>query len=192
MSLIPRYTQELAPMLRFFDDYERHAFRDLATPFRSLRSFRPRFDVTETPHTYELHGELPGIEQKDVTIEWNNSTTLSISGHHQHGREEGERPKGFIEAAADVEKSQPNKYPSVEAEGAEQEKQGTANKEAATQNDGANKCWVSERSVGSFHRSFAFPARVDQDAVKASLKNGILSVVVPKRGGEVRRRVEIE
>ena len=41
--------------------------------------------------------------------------------------------------------------------------------------------WVSERSVGEFHRTFTFPDRVDRDGVKANLKNGILTVLVPKQ-----------
>ena len=51
--------------------------------------------------------------------------------------------------------------------------------------------WVSERSVGEFHRSFTFPGKVDQEAVKASLKNGILSVVVPKSTVKEARKIEI-
>ena len=42
------------------------------------------------------------------------------------------------------------------------------------------KYWVSERSVGQFERRFSFPGQVNQEAVKASLVNGILSVIVPK------------
>ena len=54
------------------------------------------------------------------------------------------------------------------------------------------KYWISERSVGEFERRFSFPGRVDQDAVKASLKNGILSVVVPKIVRGEARRIVIE
>ena len=54
------------------------------------------------------------------------------------------------------------------------------------------KYWVSERSVGEFERRFSFPGRVDQEAVKASLKNGILSVVVPKVAAREARRIQIE
>jgi len=43
------------------------------------------------------------------------------------------------------------------------------------------KYWISERATGSFSRQFSFPQPVDSDAVKASLKNGILSIVVPLR-----------
>lgn len=53
------------------------------------------------------------------------------------------------------------------------------------------KYWVSERSVGEFTRTFQFPGTVDQEAVKASLKNGILSVVVPKLV-RAERRIVVE
>lgn len=47
--------------------------------------------------------------------------------------------------------------------------------------------WVSERATGQFERRFNFPGEVDQEAVKASLKNGILSIVVPKVARKERR-----
>ena len=42
------------------------------------------------------------------------------------------------------------------------------------------KYWIAERRVGSFSRSFSFSQRIEHEAVQASLKNGILKVVVPK------------
>ena len=66
--------------------------------------------------------------------------------------------------------------------------------EVASKNDTepSFKYWVNERSVGEFERIFTFPGRVDQEAVKASLKNGILSVVVPKVVATEARRINIE
>ncbi|KAF3929058.1 hypothetical protein ABW20_dc0104457 [Dactylellina cionopaga] len=46
--------------------------------------------------------------------------------------------------------------------------------------------WVSERSIGVFERKFKFQHLIDQDNVKASLENGLLTVVVPKREAYVR------
>ena len=40
--------------------------------------------------------------------------------------------------------------------------------------------WVSERSMGDFRRSFSFPSPVDRDATHAHLRDGILTVTVPK------------
>jgi HSP20 family protein len=196
MSLFPRFTQEFAPIFRLFDEYDRQAFRNLDTSFNSVRSFTPKFDVKETNDSYELHGELPGIEQKDVNIEWTDNNTLSISGKHEHVREEGERPSGFIENGheSDTKKIESKKQPTVEDESKDsQVTMQSSNNQVSKDNEGFKpKYWVSERSVGEFHRSFAFPARVDQDAVKASLKNGILSVVIPKAKKMEARRVVIE
>jgi HSP20 family protein len=198
MSLFPRFTQEFAPIFRLFDEYDRQAFRDFDQQFKNVRSFTPKFDVKETKEGYELHGELPGVEQKDVNIEWTDNNTLTISGRHEHSREEGERPQGFIENGQEQKKLE--HQPTVEddvasttrtnkdAQVAKQPQQHVAKQDEPFK----PKYWVSERSVGEFHRSFAFPARVDQDAVKASLKNGILSVVIPKAQAPQSRKINIE
>lgn len=52
--------------------------------------------------------------------------------------------------------------------------------------------WVSERSIGEFSRSFRFPGHVDQEGVRAHLKDGVLSVVVPKLVKAEPRRIRIE
>merc|ERR1712137_682826 len=53
------------------------------------RTFQPRFDVKETKDSYELHGELPGIAQKDINIEFTDATTISIRGRTESVREVG-------------------------------------------------------------------------------------------------------
>ena len=199
MSLFPRFTQEFAPIFRLFDEYDRQAFRDVDRQFQSVRSFTPKFDVKETKDAYELHGELPGIEQKNINIEWTDNNTLTVSGKHEHVREEGQRPTA-IEGGEEQKKIESHQ-PRVEDESAESTESSNKGTQVAKQSDQQDvvkreepkhKYWVSERSVGSFHRSFAFPARVDQDAVKASLKDGILSIVVPKSTAPATRKVNIE
>ncbi|KAF1942694.1 HSP20-like chaperone [Clathrospora elynae] len=201
MSLFPRFTQEFAPIFRLFDEYDRQAFRNIDRQFNDIRSFTPKFDVKETEQGYELHGELPGVEQKDINIEWTDNNTLTISGRHEHVREEGQRPQGFIENREGSEQQKKLSHqPKVEDEDADtttnkasQVAKQSEHREVSNQDDAAKaKYWVSERSVGEFHRSFAFPARVDQDAVKASLKNGILSIAVPKAQAPQARKINIE
>src|SRR4051812_11564375 len=48
-----------------------------------------------------------------------------------------------------------------------------------------------ERSAGSFARTFSLPDVVDADAVKAEMKNGVLTVEVPKRPEAQPRKVNI-
>merc|ERR1712137_662361 len=196
MSLFPRFTQEFAPLFRLFDEYDRQAFGNLDRQFNSsMRSFTPKFDVKETQAGYELHGELPGIEQKDINIEWTDNNTLTISGRHEHVREEGQRPQGFIENGESSQQKKLGHQPTVEDDPSETNNKvakQSEHKDVSKHDENKAKYWVSERSVGEFHRSFAFPARVDQDSVKASLKNGILSILVPKAQAPQPRKISIE
>ncbi|EDU45500.1 IbpA Molecular chaperone small heat shock protein [Pyrenophora tritici-repentis] len=196
MSLFPRFTQEFAPIFRLFDEYDRQAFRNLDREFQNVRSFTPKFDVKETKESYELHGELPGVQQKNINIEWTDNNTLTISGRHEHVREEGQRPQGFIENGENADQKKIGHQPTVEDDPSESNtkvaKQSDKKEVSKQDESGKAKYWVSERSVGEFHRSFAFPARVDQDAVKASLKDGILSIVVPKAQAPQTRKINIE
>lgn len=54
--------------------------------------------------------------------------------------------------------------------------------------------FFSERSFGSFLRSFRLPADADPDKIKAEFKNGVLTISVPKSGPppEKTRRIEIQ
>jgi len=52
--------------------------------------------------------------------------------------------------------------------------------------------WLSERVHGSFERTFCFPVRIDSDNVRATLKNGILSINVPKAPAPQVRQISIQ
>jgi HSP20 family protein len=49
-----------------------------------------------------------------------------------------------------------------------------------------------ERSYGSFTRSFALPAEVQSDKAKATFKNGVLEVKVPKTEAAKKKKKKIE
>lgn len=48
-----------------------------------------------------------------------------------------------------------------------------------------------ERYCGVFSRSFVLPATVERDNIKATLRDGMLSVVIPKIGEALPRHIEI-
>lgn len=154
---------DFAPLFRLLDDYDVHR-SERHQP--ALSSFSPRFDVRESSDSYHLDGELPGIAQKDINIEFTDPQTLIVKGRTE--REYHTEPK-------------PETEPETESD---EGKAVTAKPK--------HRFWASERSVGEFQRTFSFPARVDQDAVKASLKNGILSVVVPKSTTSATKKITIE
>ena len=211
------FGSEFAPLFRLLDS----ATADLAPLSRQRASptFTPRFDVRELGNAYELQGELPGIEQKDLNIEFLDERTLVIRGRTvteenktNEAAAESTKPAGAVEnGAADdstSEKSVNYQKASVEDEyvdaGAESEaadkaKTPTSETGEVTPTADAKKVaepsfkyWVSERSVGEFERRFSFPGRVELENVKASLKNGILSVIVPKVVAQQSKRINIE
>ncbi len=49
-----------------------------------------------------------------------------------------------------------------------------------------------ERAYGTFQRSFALPKTVDQDNVKAGLKDGVLEVRIPKQERVKPKQVQVE
>jgi HSP20 family protein len=50
----------------------------------------------------------------------------------------------------------------------------------------------TERSYGSFERSFSLPAHADADHVQATLDNGVLTIKLPRREEARPREVQIE
>jgi len=220
MSFFPVAFQELSPLFRIIDEASRpqRQCRPRAT-FRQS-SFQPKFDVKELRNSYELVGELPGVDQKDITIEWIEGNTLTIRGSTE-SRVEKSSPSptptpAATEAGSEEKQAESASYhaPSVEEEDdgelinkptdietesvtSSSEKTPETNTEVADPEVSAPtaeqaRYWVSERTSGTFSRAFTFPVRIDQDGVKASLKNGILSIVVPKAIIPAPRRIVIE
>lgn len=74
----------------------------------------------------------------------------------------------------------------------------TTEQDSAESQNSKYKYWLHERLlIEEFERSFKFPSdEVDQEAVKASLKNGILNITIPKivKSGEQqgKKRIVVE
>jgi len=202
MSLWPRSIiasePSFGPLFRMLDEFDTYRGGNLSGNTALPRGFNPKFDIKENDNDYELHGELPGVEQNNVDIEFTDANTLTIHGHTERSYEEGTRPRGFVEGPAHtgaIEGKKPHNV-TVEDEDAsngasnsQADQQQVTQKQAGPEQTG--KFWVSERSVGDFSRSFSFPGRVDPDNVKASMKNGILSIVVPKAKKAEGRKITI-
>ncbi len=52
--------------------------------------------------------------------------------------------------------------------------------------------YLHERSFGSFERRFAVPEGVDTDKIEASFRNGVLTVILPKKPEAVKPEKKIE
>jgi HSP20 family molecular chaperone IbpA len=184
MSLFPR-ADGFAPIFRLLDDYDAHRSGRGHRDHPAFSNFTPRFDVRESTDAYLLDGEIPGMSPKDVDIEFSDHQTLVIKG-----RVTREYSSGNEDTTPST--SSPKPTPTVEDATDEGESSQVAVRKSKKASTPQYKFWVSERSFGEFHRSFSFPTRVDQDAVKATFKNGVLSVVIPKAPHPAARKITIE
>lgn len=210
MSLFPRsyFAPEASftPLFRLLDDFDSYS-REVGpsrqgSSRRQLPTFSPRFDVKETETGYELHGEIPGAEKDNIAIEFTEPQTIVISGRTERSYTSGTPPAGLVEggnvmsgAITDGKEHNNSHKATVEDEAAEKAKeQGSEVARADQQNQEQKpkeRFWVSERSVGEFSRTFSFPTPVDQEAVSANLKDGVLSVTVPKAKRHEGRRIAV-
>lgn len=161
-----------------------------------VRSFTPNFDVRESNGGYHLDGELPGASQDDIEIQFTDPHTLVVKGRSL--RNLSNSPDKSRRRGSTNDISTKSLQPTVEDEDTDNTTTAvTASRppepvEAETESDSWEKYLVSERSTGEFNRTFTFPTGVDQDAVKARLRNGILSIVIPKESAPRAKKIRIE
>lgn len=96
----------------------------------------------------------------------------------------------FVDAGAEVSDGEATPATSIAAQPTEATPAAKGHNEKDGQGkESKAKYWVHERATGRFERGFRFPSLVDRDNVKANLKDGILSIVVPKVERKERRIV---
>ncbi|KAK3386125.1 HSP20-like chaperone [Podospora didyma] len=187
----PNFTT-LFRLLDDFNAYSQEAKNDNGEAGKSYgrhrRGPRPRFDIRETPEAYELYGEVPGVERKDVHIELTEPNVIMISGHVERpyddpkpSKKKKMQPK-VSECECPDDKTCDKCEKEKKSEGASEE-----SKEGSTV-----RYLQRERFVGDFSRDFAFPGPLQEFEITASLENGILKVVAPKQQPSKGRRIEIQ
>jgi len=64
-------------------------------------------------------------------------------------------------------------------------------KRESTQENKAENVYTYERQYGSFTRSFTLPEGADLDHAKSELKDGVLTLIVPKKPGAQAKKIAI-
>lgn len=95
----------------------------------------PKVETAEDDKQFEISVELPGVDEKDVSVSVDNGV-LTIKGEKKSEREE--KKKDYH---------------------------------------------LTERSYGSFERSFHLPENASQDKITADFENGVLKIALPKSAG---------
>jgi len=209
MAFFPRsfYNSDASftPLFRLLDDFDKYSQQPGGRQHgrcSAVPSWQPKFDVRETAESYELHGELPGLSKENVSIEFTEPQTMLVRGKVERAYTAGTPPGGQIEdtamsGAIEGEEPKASHKATVEDEDVDGNSKDSAYEVVEKQTEEEKKpvdkakYWLTERSIGEFTRSFNFPARVDQDAVSANFKDGILNIVVPKAKPHESRRIAI-
>jgi len=142
----------------------------------------PAVDIKETPKSYIVTADLPGLPKDAVSVEVQNDDTLVLSGRYDEVHDEPSRTptqtqtqsqgggegmeKGEVEGGGEA---------SITRSGGEEK--GLSGNERGSGDAGF---WRAERLQGSFQRAFTFPAKLDAEHIQAELKDGVLRIVVPK------------
>jgi HSP20 family molecular chaperone IbpA len=211
MAFFPRNfygDASFTPLFRLLDDFDNYSRQGQATGRRSgFQHWQPKFDVREVADAYELNGELPGLTKENVHIEFTEPQTMLVRGKVERSYTSGTPPVAQVEdstmsgAITEGEEATNSHQATVEDEneaGTTEPAPEQASTEVAKNTEQEKpaaekaKYWLSERSIGEFSRSFSFPARVDQEAVSASMKDGILTIHVPKAKKHESRRITVE
>lgn len=182
----PRFSRNIASELNTLPQLFR-AFDDafLSQGFGAAASrFAPRLDLTETGNDFHVKADVPGFARDNLNIDFNDDNVLTIRGNVEESKSSA--PEAIQEASATADSSAASDTEVTKVE----EPSATSVANSPTSN--TPRVWHSERMVGSFSRSVTFPSAINKDAIKASLENGILSIVVPKLEAQQAKKIQIE
>lgn len=178
-----------------FDDqpffgFRNPAFLDAVNATRTNN----RANVTETDKEFRLELEVPGYQKSEITLEYGqDGRVLIVSGKTEKSYEEGPAPES-VDAPKPVTVENVQEESKAE-DGPKGDEKSSAvvetSKEQSVGTPAAPKYWISERTVGSFRRSFSLPPGLDLDKASASLEHGVLTVVIPKATKHSSHRITI-
>lgn len=166
---------------------------DGGSNFGKMLTMAPKFDVKETESEFILEGELPGVEKKDISLDFVDDNTLVLQARTEKVRQEGqispdssdrEGGKQTDEARKGDAEQEDRNQPEDQSKDKNKEDVSTVattdkNKEVSRPAP-KTQYHITERSVGTFRRVFTIPGKIKHAEVKASLRNGVLTVKIPK------------
>jgi HSP20 family protein len=148
----------------FFDAFDRE-FLNYAS--KEEKMSKPLVDVRELDNAYILEMELPGLDENNIDISLKDNV-LSIASLSEAVKEESheEGKKEVKEPKKDLVKARDE------------------------QKDEA-KWLIRERKSYSFTRRFTLPKDIDENAVSAQFKNGLLTITLNRKEEAQAKTIKI-
>jgi HSP20 family protein len=129
------------------------------TPNAFARSFSPHVSAEELENEYRIVAEVPGVETQDLDVNVDDGI-LVIRGERRYAQSEA--PNVSAGPLPEVAPPAASAEDSTHAEAAEM------------------PAAVAAAPSATFERKLRFPGDINEAGVSASLKNGVLTVTVPK------------
>jgi HSP20 family protein len=136
-------------------------------PFRQLDNMRKEFDrlFSDFPSHFGMDHNLGGIRVDVHETDNEVIATCDIPG---------------LEKREDVDIDIENNILSIS---------GTINRSNEIKEENMHR---KERFVGRFHRAVSLPSPVSEEGIKATYKNGVLEVRMPKLMKDTKKRIDVE
>jgi HSP20 family molecular chaperone IbpA len=123
-------------------------------------------DVRETQQKFYIDVEVPGLQKKDLMVEWVNDASLLVTANIKRPDVEEEEEKEH-DAGADVQNTD--------------QKETSSGSIKVADRHGPVHLLAHGRQLGRCANSFYFAVDVDHDTMEANLKNGLLRIQVNKK-----------
>lgn len=130
--------------------------------FHTERARVPSVDVIENNSGYVIMMDLPGRTEKDVEISLKDDV-LTIASVKQAKPKDNGRAEDNAESKAD-----------------------------SNSDSGVKNYLIRERYAYDFQRSFTMPKDINQDAVSATFKNGVLAITIERKPTAEKRKIAIQ
>ncbi|KFA50669.1 hypothetical protein S40293_04899 [Stachybotrys chartarum IBT 40293] len=184
-------------ILRLLDELDEPAPSRRGYPaFQKPVPRQPNFSVGETPDAYVLRGELPGLNKNHVAIDLTEPQKLVVRARYG-GTPINSEEKEEVATSDTASESAHSHQATVEddAEGDDfevvddnSEKPKKKNVEPQTRPVEQAKQAVNDDAT-EYSRTFKFAYPVDYESITANIKDGLLTVVVPKPKKTEPRRI---
>lgn len=135
---------------------------------RDQSAWAPAVDIVETEVDFRLLLEIPAVAAEDVKVAVEDNV-LTVSGER--------RVVGFDTPSAQVS-DELGAAAGSEADSSEETRGVTHHRR--------------ERRFGQFSRSFRLPETVDEEAIEATTKDGVLTLIIAKRAQPQPRHIEVK